>query len=500
MADPNYIGTFDSFVERFILTPFGHLLFGASKRPKLMVAPRASDRNNSKLKAWHQSDKGQRPVPAWEIIPFFQQKNKIGFKASETFGSRTLTFSGSDPVSELMKLGFYTHDQRVYWASQILKSRPHIANVLARRFPEIIVDEAQDTNVWLLYLMDLLREQSTRVTLVGDPDQCIYEFSMANAKWLQALKNKWSIPERPLSKSFRCNDEIAIAVRKIGGNEDFSGCGPSKNDYCRAYIIRDSGKTFSQSVSKFEHVLDRAGILKNSSAIICRGHQQLEGMRGEATYNHLQGETKKLAQAAFARDCQKDYKSAFRMVSATIRSLVEEDELWNDLDEHPEAEGSQKVQLAVWRFVKSSSGLPPVSLTGTQWIAQLRENLRILIEEIGASNVPNLNTRIKKTGLDDQEMQLPLLETETLFPTIRQETIHQVKGESIDAVLVVGSAKFWNSVVEAVVSDTDSSDSEDRRLAYVAMTRARHLLLIALPASHYDKHSENWKSWGFHTL
>lgn len=128
---------------------------------------------------------------------------------------------------------------------------------------------------------------------------------------------------------------------------------------------------------------------------------------------------------------------------------------------------------------------------------QLRENLRILIEEIGASNVPNLNNRIKKTGLDDQEMQLPLLETETLFPTIRQETIHQVKGESIDAVLVVGSAKFWNSVVEAVVSDTDSSDSEDRRLAYVAMTRARHLLLIALPASHYDKHIEKWKSWGF---
>lgn len=59
------------------------------------------------------------------------------------------------------------------------------------------------------------------------------------------------------------------------------------------------------------------------------------------------------------------------MVSATIRSLVEEDELWDDLDEHPEAEESQKVQLAVWRFVKSPSGLPPVSLTGTQWIAQL---------------------------------------------------------------------------------------------------------------------------------
>lgn len=44
LSDPNYVGTFDAFVERFVLTPFGHLLLGATKRPKLMVAPRPGDR------------------------------------------------------------------------------------------------------------------------------------------------------------------------------------------------------------------------------------------------------------------------------------------------------------------------------------------------------------------------------------------------------------------------------------------------------------------------
>ena len=40
-------------------------------------------------------------------------------------------------------------------------------------------------------------------------------------------------------------------------------------------------------------------------------------------------------------------------------------------------------------------------------------------------------------------------------------------------------------------------NTEDRRLAYVAMTRARHLLVVGLPKGHYDKHSETWVEWGF---
>lgn len=500
LSDPNYVGTFDAFVERFILTPFGHLPFGAAKRPKLLVVPRPGDRNNNNLKAWYQSDKGPRPVPAWEILPCFLQKNKIGFKASNEFGGQTIQFSEKNPVDELMKLGFYTHDQRVYWASCILKKHPHIAKVIARRFPEVIVDEAQDTNVWLLYLLDILREQGSKVTLVGDPDQCIYEFSMANAKWLPALKRKWSIPEKPLSKSFRCNNAIANAVRNIGGNEDFSGCGDDTNVYWRPFTIRDPGKTFSHSVKEFEQILSRGQIEKDSSAIICRGHQQVEGIQGQVTYTRLQGETKKLARASFVRDCQKDYKIAFKIVMASIRAIVEDQGLWHRFDEDQESEESQRVRLAIWRFVKSDSGLPSVRLTGNQWIGQLRETLGSVIQEIGAENTPNLNLKIRKRGLDDQQMELPLLEAEALFPAIRQETIHQVKGESIDGVLVLGSSKFWNSVVDAITKGINSADSEDRRLAYVAMTRARHLLLVALPASHYDNHVEKWIAWGFRTI
>jgi hypothetical protein len=204
-----------------------------------------------------------------------------------------------------------------------------------------------------------------------------------------------------------------------------------------------------------------------------------------------------LAQASFFRDCRKDYKRAFQIVEEFVRSVVEDPALWERVDESPESEEARCVKLEIWRFVKSKSGLPTVSLSGGEWISSLRENLGKLIIKLGINNAPNLGQKIKKTGLDEDQVELPLFEAQALFPPIRQETIHQVKGQSIDAVLVLGSTKFWNSVVDSV---TNGENSEDRRLAYVAMTRARHLLVVALPASHFDNHGEKWAAWGFGVL
>jgi len=389
----------------------------------------------------------------------------------------------------------HTHSQRVYWACRLLFNRPHIGTLIARRFPEIVVDEAQDTNVWLLILLNFIRERGTRITLVGDPDQCIYEFSMADATSLPVLKEKWKIPEKPLSQSFRCCNQIAAAVRNIAGNYDFCGCNygdTHKGD--QPIIVREPTEKFSSSILLFQRILQQVGIKETSGAIICRAHTQLESIRGEVNYSNLKGITKELAQASFFRDCRKDYKKAYQLVESAIQSLTDDSDLWARMDEFPESEETQRIKIGIWRFVKSKSGLPTVNLSGSEWILQLRQRLELLIAGLGVKDVPNLNMKIKKTGLDDDQLKLPLFEVQTLFPPIRQETIHQVKGESIDAVLVLGSAKFWNSVVDSIIAD---ENSEDRRLAYVAMTRARYLLVVGLPASHFDKQYEKWIKWGF---
>ena len=494
LSNPNYVGTFDSFVERFVITPFGHLLNESEKRPRLFLGPRPGDWNNMKLRAWTEKKYGQkRPVPAWEIIPF-PLDGKCAFRASNMFGGKKLEFKWNNPVGEFFKLGFYTHAQRVYLACRILFERPHIADCLARRFPEVIVDEAQDTNIWLLILLNFLREKGMKVTLVGDPDQCIFEFSMADATSLPELQKKWKILEMPLSHSFRCNNPIAESVRNISGNAYFEGCGEGRNEHCNSYIVREPDKAFSRCISEFDSHLKRAGISQDASVILCRAHQQLEAIRGTSNYTGLQGLTKMMALAAFHRDVRKDYKKSFQIVANTIREMVDEPEFWDTLDNAPEGDKCFQFKLTVWQFTKSPDGLPSVRENGTDWVDQLKANLADVLKEIGISNLPNLRQKIKRTGLVQKKLALPLFQHKSLFSPIRQETIHQVKGESIDGVLVLGSAKFFNSVVTAIIR---GENTEERRLAYVAMTRARHTLLVGLPASHFDNHAEKWVSWGF---
>jgi hypothetical protein len=180
-----------------------------------------------------------------------------------------------------------------------------------------------------------------------------------------------------------------------------------------------------------------------------------------------------------------------------IREMVDEPELWESIDNEPDSESSLRVRLALWKFAKSSDGLPPIYRNCTLWIENLKNNLTGVFAEIGITNLPTIGQKIKRTGLSASQLTLPLFEPQTLFPPIRQETIHQVKGESIDGVLVLGSAKFFNEVVKTVEND---ENGEERRLAYVAMTRARYALLVGLPASHFDKHIAAWKHWGFGVL
>ena len=493
LTDPNYVGTFDSFVERYILVPFGHLLTDADKRPRLFPGPRPGDWNNAQLKVWRDGKGGRKiPIPAWEVIPY-PDGTKVRFKASPTFGNQPVD-GAEKPVHTLLSLGYYTHAQRVFWACILLFKRPHIAGLLARRFREIIVDEAQDTNSWLLILLNRLRDNGAKITLIGDPDQCIFEFSMADATSLFNLKRKWSIPEKCLSQSFRCNNQIAAAVRNVGGNAYFTGVADGASEWHRGFVVEVSSKTFSDGLAAFQRLAGEAGVSMNSAAVVCRAHGQLESLRGKVHYTNLKGKTKDLATAAFLRDSRHDYRSASQTIERIVRELTGDDPMWERIDTDPDSPERMAVALAIWKFVKNSDRLTPVSELGDTWISSMRTQLAGLIEEIGLQRNVNLGQQIRATGLDTAQRALPLFESVEEFPAVRQDTIHQVKGESIDAVLIIGSTKFWNSVITAVEG---GENTEDRRLAYVAMTRARHLLVVGLPKVHYDNHLTTWVDWGF---
>ena len=498
LSDPNYVGTFDSFIERFIISPFGYLLSETANRPKLFFTERPGYRSNSNLMVWYEPKKMK--IPAWEITPILKD-GYLRFRKFVLSGSYELNKQYSQTaVDELLKMGFYTHSQRGYWSCVLLKKYKQITKRLAKRFPEIIVDEAQDTNPWFYYILNQLRANGSKVTVIGDPDQCIYEYNMASPLSLYEIKDKWGISEKPLSESFRCNCNIAEAVKSFSMNNNFRGCNTESHLHI-PYIFKETSSNFANSITRFKDILCQLAIDESDAAILCRGHDQLSSISGGNSYNNFKGKTKLLAKAAFARDNKKNYLEAFEAVRKCLHQTVKDTNLienfWEFVEKIPESDENRNLRLEIWRFIKSSSGLPKINLTGEAWVAAVRATFTQLISALDFTTPTRLNNQLSCRGLTQTQKTSALCELYTETDQIRYDIIHQVKGESIDAVLLLGADKFWTSAIKAALNN---ENTEDKRIAYVAMTRARHLLLIGLPAAHFDKYSSNWVDFGFRII
>jgi len=117
------------------------------------------------------------------------------------------------------------------------------------RFPDVLLDEAQDHSPTGIALLERLTTQS-RVGAVGDRWQSIYYFRGAEIGGVEKIKSKFEMTELPLSISFRCPRIIVEAARwrvphfqwiKDGGHyEKLQGLDPSDIPDGAAIVCRNN--------------------------------------------------------------------------------------------------------------------------------------------------------------------------------------------------------------------------------------------------------------------
>lgn len=502
LNEPNYIGTIDSFAEKFIISPFGHLITKSMKKPKLFTAPRPCDFENKNLIVYFY-DKGKREARhSWEVIalPSKEADKEIQFFIKDKRqGINEITPSCDNPFSALWRMGYYTHEQRILLACCVLNQYPNIAKCLSNRFPEIIIDEAQDTNAWSFDLLDFLRSNGTKITIVGDPNQCIFQFSFADPSLFEKIKNQWELPQKKISKSFRCNDKIAEAVKNIGCGSELVGSGSANNNFCKPFIVKQSDTNFLSEINIFSRLLTKAGIKTDDSIILSRGKTEIEKIKGKQIYERLEGVSKIFAKAAYLRDVDHNFVEAFDLVIKGLRRIVKNQTFWDDFDEkNVDSIIYHKLRLETWKFIKSREMLPSINNSMKDWIFKLKESLGALLLKFDSSDNPKLGNIIRRPkNINDLIYNSPLFEYNNTQYDMTAKTIHQAKGKGIDAVLLIGSLGFFNSLIKAVEQE---KACEERCLGYVAMSRARHVLLVCLPQRHYDKYLKTWNDLGFYTL
>lgn len=385
-----------------------------------------------------------------------------------------------DLIARLGKTGAYTHDLGRYWAYRALKERPELLRVIVRRYPHILVDEAQDIGSVHQAILELLIAAGSCVTLIGDPNQGIYEFAGADGSFLREYHQRTGVLPHSLKRNFRSVPNIVSLANSLCGRDDVAERAAPGTPH-GAFFIGYKPEEHDQLLTAFQSALTAAGADIKRSAVLCRGRSLAQQVRGDKAPPG-QGTVKQFAAAAVLRDRKKDFVKALQLVAIAVEAL---------LDNTPPGFVSHITQPArfpqwralrreIWTFTRDpSAGLPSAYLVAdTQWHKLLVARIKILLGKLhtgfGLKPVDNIGLKLKKTNLPSVALASAKdLADDDVVP-LRVDTVHQAKGESLDAVLYMTLKDHAEELVSGV-------GTEVGRIGYVATTRARNLLWVAVP-------------------
>jgi superfamily I DNA/RNA helicase len=467
------IDTLDGFVTSNVLRPHGHRTMGASQAAYLVTGGEA-------FLAGFTFTGASFPLPITDLHVSFDAGNESFFYMQRDTRQPVNTFMARGLVARLGRTGAYTHELGRYWAYRALKERPELPSVIARRYPHILIDEAQDIGSVHQALLELLIGAGCCVTLIGDPNQGIYDFAGADGKFLSEYHHRPGVMRYSLKRNFRSVPNIVTLANTLCGRNDFAERTVPTHLH-GAFFTGYKREEHAQLLTAFRSALTVAGANVKMSAVLCRGRTLADQIRGEGT-SFGQGTVKLFAAAAVLRDRKNDFQAAFRNVAIAVVGLLEgaTPGLVSQITQPARYPDARMLRRVVWAFTRNAAdGLPSSSLNAEmQWhpvlVDRVKKLLARLQAEFGLTPKDNIGNKLAKKGLQNLPLVGAIDLADDADTALRVDTVHQAKGESLDAVLYVALKDHAEEMLSGV-------STEVGRIGYVASTRARDLLWVAVP-------------------
>ena len=417
-------------------------------------------------------------------------------------------------------------DLLVLWL-KLLKEHEEVRELYQKRFQFVLVDEYQDTNQLQAELIDLLGERYKNVMVVGDDSQSIYSWRGANYENIIEFPKRY--PKAQVYKietNYRSTPEILqLANAAIAANtrqfakELEASRGPGEKPVLAVCSAADEQAAF---VAQRALELREEGIELNDMAVLYRSHfhaleMQLELTRRNIPFSitsgirffeqaHIKDVTSYLKWLANPRDEQAFKRLALMLPGVGGKTAMK---LWDQFltahtDTTPMAETLQRCAA-----VPKKAKVPWAQFSAT--VSQLESEPVVgdagkmieLIVEAGYDAYVEANYDKAPQRLDDIEQlgvfarQYETLETflaelalltnveaeqdraEEDDEKIRLSTIHQAKGLEFKVVFVVMLCDGMFPSNRSL--DSLDGEEEERRLFYVAITRAQDELYLSYP-------------------
>ena len=122
---------------------------------------------------------------------------------------RSVTKIFKNYKSRLIKNNKLDFASILYFTEKLLRTKKKISKQLSIVYPFVCVDEFQDTNLVQYKILELLvNKESSKLFVVADDDQIIYQWNGASPERLEVLRNSFSMTTIQLPENYRCPPEI----------------------------------------------------------------------------------------------------------------------------------------------------------------------------------------------------------------------------------------------------------------------------------------------------
>jgi len=485
ITSPHYVGTIDSFVNRFLFQPFGHLALGDSTRKAELLQP-----NSNILNTIY---RGYR----------YSQLHKVKSKSRYTYDAKgeITPHSQNEEIKnavlemkkDMKKRNLATISDASYWALILLRHNPQLCGILTRRFPFIMIDEAQDCSDVQMAIVDTLVESGHgEIMLIGDVFQAIYEFRKANPELLISKTNEQGWSSKILVHTHRCRKNIVKFINHISVADDpikRQLISVKKDSIGTVRIIEENSP--KEIANNFIKVCEEEDILPNINDVaILYGSHSSELSRDKVTHEEIEklfatDKREKYITLPIAFRCMQlgRYADALREMMELIYLLRFDKTSHEVKREELDYESIEILRPRMWRFCKT---LPDINLSLEEWVCESNKKLKELLIELDMDDtfVLKLSRRIgDKKAIDARSLLVGEGDYATGLP-ITVTNIHQVKGRTFKAVLLYLDAKNKKVSGEKLMKLLNGKKSfanmtEDDRCIYVAITRAEKLLCFA---------------------
>ena len=517
-------GTFHSIFFRILRSRYGwnvEQIFQEEERRSIL-------RNSIEAEKWD--------IPYLEeyISQFFSQ---LSLMNSELEQPNRFTPTGM-PVEEFRKLyrayeGYKERHEKLDFDDmltqcyQLLREDAAVREYWQRKYKFILVDEFQDVNQAQFACLQILAEKHQNLFVVGDDDQSIYAFRGARPDFLLHFPTLYPAAKKvTLNTNYRSTERIVnLAERVIGNNEvrfvkNMKGIGEA-GDKVTFFLAEDAAKEAAHIAEKIGRLLDE-GVPLTEIAVIYRTNLQGGAFARELYKRGIPYDLRDNSGNVYEHWVAKDLLAYLLLAEneesdSALRRILNKPKRYIGKDLLAEAETMPYTLLRSFFVCPSLKG----------WQEENLENLRIDLNQIRKRTPYDALKYIRKViGYDEyleefaayrrtsaqvlQEIADEIMETakdcadvrsfreqlERLSLQMKEQSRKKGQKRNGVALMTMHGAKglefravFLPSLVEGIVPHEKGMDTvaEERRLFYVAMTRASEKLCLSAILQRYEK-------------